>query len=83
MLPRVILHTAVSIDGRITGFPADLALYYTLAARWNPDAVLFGSTTILEAPSLEVPEGHREQFTPPAGTPDPRPLMVIADSRAV
>lgn len=81
MLPRTILHTAMSLDGRITNFPADLELYYTLAAQWNPDAVLFGSTTILAAPSLEVPAEHREMFTPPAGEPDPRPLMVIADSR--
>jgi len=81
MLPRVILHTAVSLDGRITNFPADLELYYTLAAQWNPDAVLFGSGTILAAPTLEVPSEHREIFAPPSDQPDPRPLMVIADSR--
>jgi 2,5-diamino-6-(ribosylamino)-4(3H)-pyrimidinone 5'-phosphate reductase len=85
MLPRVILHTAVSLDGRITGFPADLELYYGLAARWNPDAILFGSETVLAAirdnPALEVPPEHREMFTPPPGMPDPRPLLVIADSR--
>lgn len=81
MLPRVILHTAVSLDGRITNFPADLELYYTLAAQWNPDAVLFGSGTILAAPTLEVPSEHREIFTPSPDQPDPRPLMVIADSR--
>ncbi len=81
MPPKVILHTAVSLDGRITNFPADLELYYTLAAQYNPDAVLFGSSTILAAPTLEVPDEHREKFTPPPGTPDPRPLMVVADSR--
>ncbi|MDD1687534.1 RibD family protein [Methanoregula sp.] len=81
MLPRVILHTATSLDGRITNFPADLELYYTLAAQWNPDAILFGSSTILAAPTLEVPAEHRKMFTPPADGPDPRPLMVIADSR--
>jgi len=81
MLPKVILHTAASLDGRITNFPADLELYYTLAAQWNPDAVLFGSSTILAAPTLEVPAEHREMFTPPTDGPDPRPLMAIADSR--
>jgi 2,5-diamino-6-(ribosylamino)-4(3H)-pyrimidinone 5'-phosphate reductase len=85
MLPRVILHTATSLDGRITGFPADLEHYYTLAAQWNPDAILFGSETVLAAardnPDLEVPQGHDEMFTPPEGSPDPRPLLVIADSR--
>jgi 2,5-diamino-6-(ribosylamino)-4(3H)-pyrimidinone 5'-phosphate reductase len=85
MLPKVILHTAASLDGRITGFPADLERYYTLAARWNPDAILFGSETVLAAvrdnPALEVPPEHEEMFRPPHGLPDPRPLLVIADSR--
>ena len=85
MIPKVILHTATSLDGRITGFPADLELYYALAAQWNPDAILFGSETVLAAardnPALEVPPEHEEIFRPPDGSPDPRPLLVIADSR--
>ncbi|MDD1683822.1 MAG: RibD family protein [Methanoregula sp.] len=86
MLPKVILHTAASLDGRITNFPADLELYYGLAAQWNPDAILFGSETVLSAvrdnPLLEVPPEHEEMFTPPRGAEtDPRPLLVIADSR--
>jgi 2,5-diamino-6-(ribosylamino)-4(3H)-pyrimidinone 5'-phosphate reductase len=85
MIPDVILHSAVSLDGRVTNFPADLDLYYTLAARWNPDAILFGSETVLAAlrqdPGLEVPPEHEEMFSPPDGGPDPRPLLVIADSR--
>ena len=86
MLPKVILHTAMSLDGRITDFPADLGLYYGLAAQWNPGAVLFGSETVLAAaradPLLEVPPEHEEMFAPPkAVNEDPRPLLVIADSR--
>jgi len=86
MVPRVILHIATSLDGRITNFPADLEVYYTRAARWNPDAILFGSETVLAAvrqnPSMEVPQEHVEMFTPPKNAdPDPRPLLVIADSR--
>ena len=86
MLPKVILHTATSLDGRITNFPADLELYYGLAAQWNPDAILFGSSTVLAAvrdnPLLEVPPEHEEMFTPAEGAvTDPRPLLVIADSR--
>jgi 2,5-diamino-6-(ribosylamino)-4(3H)-pyrimidinone 5'-phosphate reductase len=85
MLPKVILHTATSLDGRITGFPADLERYYALAAQWNPDAVLFGSETVLAAvrnnPALEVPPEHEEIFRPKEGLPDLRPLLIIADSR--
>jgi 2,5-diamino-6-(ribosylamino)-4(3H)-pyrimidinone 5'-phosphate reductase len=76
----------MSLDGRITNFPADLDLYYSVAARWNPDAILFGSETVLAAvqnnPSLDVPQEHEERFTPPEkAVTDPRPLLVIADSR--
>ncbi|RPI39681.1 MAG: RibD family protein [Methanoregulaceae archaeon] len=86
MVPKVILHIATSLDGRITGFPADLDLYYSLAAQWNPDAILFGSETVLAAfrenPSMEVPPEHEEIFSPPKDIKtDPRPLLVIADSR--
>ena len=49
MLPKVILHIATSLDGRITNFPADLDQYYSIAARWNPNAILFGSETVLAA----------------------------------
>ena len=85
MIPRVILHIATSLDGRIMNFPANLELYYGLAATWNPDAILFGSETVLAAvrenPSLEVPPEHAEMFTPPEEAEDTRPLLVIADSR--
>ncbi|HOB58600.1 MAG TPA: RibD family protein [Methanoregulaceae archaeon] len=85
MLPRVILHVATSLDGRITNFPANLDLYYALAATWKPDAILFGSETVVAAvrenPSLEVPKEHEDLFTPPEGAEDTRPLLVIADSR--
>lgn len=85
MIPRVILHIATSLDGRIRNFPADYELYYSLAAQWNPDAILFGSETVLAAvrdnPAMEVPPEHEEMFRPPEGSPDPRPLLLIADSR--
>lgn len=82
MFPKVIIHIAASLDGRITGFFPDLELYYTLAGSWNPDAVLISSATILGAPTLEVPKEHDEIFCPKPGTlSDPRPLGIIVDSR--
>ena len=47
MLPKVILYNAVSLDGRINGFDADIELYYEVASKWDLDAVLMGSTTLL------------------------------------
>jgi 2,5-diamino-6-(ribosylamino)-4(3H)-pyrimidinone 5'-phosphate reductase len=49
MLPRVILHNAVSADGRTTGFGANLGLFYQLAGCWHEEVTLAGSQTILDA----------------------------------
>jgi 2,5-diamino-6-(ribosylamino)-4(3H)-pyrimidinone 5'-phosphate reductase len=43
MRPRVILHNAISADGRTDGFAADLGLYHDLASRINAHAMLSGS----------------------------------------
>lgn len=81
MLPRVILHNAVSLDGRINGFPIDLNQYYELTATWNEDATLAGSQTFLSAES-EAPPEDESAFLPPEVDPnDHRPLLVIPDSR--
>ena len=81
MLPRVILHNAVSLDGRIDGFPLDLQQYYELAATWKEDATLAGSQTFLKA-AEEAPPEDENAFIPFQPDPDDRrPLLVIPDSR--
>jgi len=81
MLPRVILHNAVSLDGRIDGFPVDLCQYYELATTWKEDATLAGSDTFLNAAS-EAPAEDESAFLPPKIDPcDMRPLLAIPDSR--
>ncbi|MGE5541524.1 MAG: deaminase, partial [Bacillota bacterium] len=81
MLPRVVLYNAVSVDGRIEGFTPDLGRFYGLVAHWKEDATLAGSNTILAAPG-EIPEEDEKAFEAPARDPaDPRPLLVIPDSR--
>jgi 2,5-diamino-6-(ribosylamino)-4(3H)-pyrimidinone 5'-phosphate reductase len=76
-LPRVVLHTAVSLDGRLDGFTPDVGLFYEVVGLWKEDATLAGSETIVRAdagPDLaEVPA--------PAPPGDPRPLLVVPDSR--
>ena len=47
--PTVIIHNTISLDGRLTGFPVDVGLYYQLAAGIPHDAVLSGSGTMLAA----------------------------------
>ena len=80
MLPRVIMSNAVSVDGRTTGFPWDIGLYYEMAGRWKADAHLAGSDTLLSSAGDEVP-GVREDEELPAELPDDgRPLLVVPDS---
>ena len=80
MLPRVIIHNAVSADGRIDWFEADVGVLYDLAGRWHEDCALVGSSTVLAAPESAVRDkGPWEpQAAPPADT---RPLLAIVDSR--
>ena len=81
MLPTVILHNAVSLDGRIDWITPDIGVFYELASRWKEDATLAGSDTILNAPGDVPPEDDRA-FEPPQRDPgDTRPLVVIPDSR--
>lgn len=85
MLPYVILYNAVSLDGCITGFNADVELYYELASKWNIDAVLMGSNTILtgfNAKPGEIREGNIETLkTRKKDSEDSRPYLVVPDTK--
>ena len=85
MLPHVILYNAVSLDGQITGFNADVELYYELASKWDIDAVLMGSNTVLtgfEAEPGEIREEDLESLVNREKDPeDSRPFLVIPDSK--
>jgi 2,5-diamino-6-(ribosylamino)-4(3H)-pyrimidinone 5'-phosphate reductase len=79
MLPRVVVHTAVSLDGKIAGFEVDLGLYYGLAGRWQADAILCGSGTIL-AGDPGAPEDADDSTAPPASSDSEGPLLAVVDS---
>ena len=81
MLPRVIQFNEVSLDGRMDWFTSDMGLYYGLAARWQPDAMLSGSSTMLPAFASveELPEN--EAAEPQELHPNHVPFLVIVDSR--
>lgn len=81
MLPRVILHNAVSLDGRIDGFEPDVGRFYELAGAFDEDATLAGSETILRSPSGAEHDRPDDPIPPPAGAGDERPLLVVVDSR--
>ncbi len=81
MPPRVILHNAVSLDGRIDHFAPDIGLFYELAARWGEGATLAGSDTLLAAPGGAPPDDDATPGPPPAAPGDRRPLLVVPDRR--
>jgi len=55
MLPRVIIHNAVSANGRIDWLRADVGVLYNLAGRWHGDCALVGSGTDPASPDGVVP----------------------------
>ena len=55
MLPRVIIHNAVSANGRIDWFGADVGVLYDLAGRWHGNCALVGSGTDLVSPDGVAP----------------------------
>jgi 2,5-diamino-6-(ribosylamino)-4(3H)-pyrimidinone 5'-phosphate reductase len=74
----VIVHTAVSLDGKIDGFEPDIGVYYDLIATWDEDATLCGSETILAA----APDPDPPDAAPTAESKDDdRPLLAVIDSR--
>lgn len=73
MLPYVVIHNAVSVDGRMDRLDVDMELYYSLISTWKEDLTLCGSETMLKA-GLDAWEHD--------GSSDPSsPLLAVVDSR--
>lgn len=82
MKPKIIMHTQISLDGRIRGFD-NPEVYYQVAAGIHSDAVLFGSNTVFTA-FEEYPAETQDDFAKIIVEPkDPRPIGVIPDSRGI
>jgi 2,5-diamino-6-(ribosylamino)-4(3H)-pyrimidinone 5'-phosphate reductase len=77
MRPHVIIHTAISLDGRTDRFLGDVGLYYEVAAKLDPDATLTGSNTLLKA-GLE-PDG--DDLDPLLEKGEGGQLLVVTDSQ--
>ena len=77
MMPRVILHNSVSLDGRIDGFEVDMELHYGTAAQHDFQASLAGSGTILAA--APPPDRGPPSFPDPADV-EGAGLLVVPDS---
>jgi 2,5-diamino-6-(ribosylamino)-4(3H)-pyrimidinone 5'-phosphate reductase len=83
MLPRVIIHNAISADGRTDWFTPDIERFYDLTSTWTEDATLAGSETLLAAyQGVEIPEDSdfTSEYTG-ISKDDSRPILVVPDSR--
>jgi 2,5-diamino-6-(ribosylamino)-4(3H)-pyrimidinone 5'-phosphate reductase len=81
MLPKVIIHSEVSLDGHIDGYEVDQGIYYSSAARFGADMVMVGADTVLSAVEEVPPEEGSDLIRPEIEEGDPRPFWVIPDSR--
>ncbi len=52
MLPEVMIHNSVSLDGPLSGFSADIGLHYKILSSLDPDTMLIGSNTAKTGPDV-------------------------------
>lgn len=83
MLPRVTLHNAVSLDGRLLEWGmVDMGLYYGLIGAFDEQATLAGADTLLAGAEHEGVLVDVSGATAVERVPgDSRPLLVVPDSR--
>lgn len=87
MLPKVIMHNTISVDGSIKNFDINVGLHYQIAARCNADVHLVGSRTAktgIEMFLEEMPlEEESDLLKPVVRTDDQRPYWAISDTRGM
>jgi 2,5-diamino-6-(ribosylamino)-4(3H)-pyrimidinone 5'-phosphate reductase len=81
MVPHVVLHIEMSLDGRIDWISPDLAQFYQIAGRWKEDVTLAGCDTLLNVPDEIPAEGNRVFEKHHVDPNDTRPILVVPDSR--
>jgi 2,5-diamino-6-(ribosylamino)-4(3H)-pyrimidinone 5'-phosphate reductase len=87
MIPRLIIHNSISIDGSTTGFEANLDVHYRILRSYQPDAMIVGSNTAKVGTQFfcdTIPPEEESDFQKPDIDPDdPRAYWMIADSRGI
>jgi len=85
MLPKVVVHNSVSLDGAIKGFDVDIGLHYQVAGEIGAELMLVGSDTAKNGIELfmkTVPKEQPSDFQKPQiKEGDERAYWAIADSR--
>ena len=85
MIPRVIMHNQISLDGSLLDFEMNLELHYQIAGRYNAGLHLIGSRTVKHGFELfqeeKVPEETEDFLKPEMQPHDTRPYWAIVDSQ--
>jgi len=79
VLPRVILHTEVSVDGRMDWIQDDTFLYYRVIDVWSIDAMISGSATMLAA--YPSPDSDADRAAPLPRKAEGLQRIVVVDSK--
>ena len=85
MLPKVILHNTMSLDGSLTGFEPNLEIHYQIARSYKADVHFVGSKTAKAGIELfmeTVPPEEAADFVKPASPSDSH-FWVIPDTRGI
>jgi len=83
MLPKVIIHNSVSLDGSFTDFEPNMALHYQIAGSYKPDVHLIGSNTVKAGVELYgegVPPEEKTDFEKPKRA-ESLPYWVMPDTK--
>lgn len=83
MLPEIIIHNSISLNGSLTGFMPDMELHYKIAGEYRPDAHLIGADTIIAGNEMfgaAIPEEVQSDFEQPKREAS-MPWWIIVDSR--
>jgi len=83
MLPKVIVHNSISLDGSLTNFEPNMELHYKIAGSYKPDANLIGSNTVktgIELYEGSVPPEEEKDFKKPERDKN-LPYWVIPDTK--
>lgn len=87
MLPKVVIHNSISLDGSTTGFTANLEVHYGILGSYEPDAMIVGSNTAKTGTEFfcqKIPPEEESDFKKPDIQPDDtRAYWMIADSRGI
>ena len=87
MLPKVIIHNTISLDGALNDFELDIGLHYQIAGRYKADVHLIGSETArtgIEMYTEDVAKEEAADFAKPDIEPDDkRPYWAVIDSRGI